>query len=233
MKTIGFIGAYDKTDLMIYVAKALTVLGKTVLIIDNTLMQKARYIVPVINPTKAYVTEFEKIDVSVGFENYQDIKRYLGIPEERDLEYDVLLIDVDSISNFENFNIAQCDRNYFVTSFDLYSLKKGLEIVNGIEESILLTKIIFSRNILKEEDEYLNYLSQDSKIIWNKDFQIYFPIDGGDQSVIIENQRSSKASIRRLSPQYRESLQYIVQDMMNEIPEQEIRRAFKFLEKEV
>lgn len=233
MKTIGFIGAYDKTDLMIYVAKALTTLGQKVLLIDNTLMQKARYIVPVINPTKSYVTEFEKIDVSVGFENYQDIKRYLGIPEEKDLEYDVLLIDVDSIYNFENFNIAQCDRNYFVTSFDLYSLKKGLEIVNEIEAPILLTKIIFSRNILKEEDDYLNYLSQDSKIIWNKDFQIYFPLDGGDQSVIIENQRSAKAGIRKLSSQYRESLQYIVQDMMNEIPEQEIKRAFKFLEKEV
>ena len=32
---------------------------KKVLVIDNTVTQKAKYIVPVINPTKAYVTEFE------------------------------------------------------------------------------------------------------------------------------------------------------------------------------
>ena len=30
MKKIGFIGAYDKTDLILYVAKILTVLGKKV-----------------------------------------------------------------------------------------------------------------------------------------------------------------------------------------------------------
>lgn len=65
MKTIGFIGAYDKTDFIIYVAKVLAALDRKVLIIDNTLTQKARYVVPVINPTKAYVTEFEQVDVAV------------------------------------------------------------------------------------------------------------------------------------------------------------------------
>lgn len=42
MKVIGFIGAYDKTDFMIYVAKVLTVLGKKVLLIDNTLIRKSK-----------------------------------------------------------------------------------------------------------------------------------------------------------------------------------------------
>ena len=37
MKTIGFIGAYDKTDFIIHIAKALTVIGKKVIVIDNTL----------------------------------------------------------------------------------------------------------------------------------------------------------------------------------------------------
>ena len=63
MKKIGFIGAYDKTDLIIYVAKILTTLNKKVLVIDSTLNQKARYIVPVINPTKTYITEYEEIDI--------------------------------------------------------------------------------------------------------------------------------------------------------------------------
>lgn len=233
MKTIGFIGAHDKTDFMIYVAKVLTVLGKRVLMIDNTLIQKARYIVPVINPTKAYVTEFEKIDVSVGFDCYQDIKRYLGTPDDKDLEYDIILIDVDSIENFERFHIDKCYKNYFVTSFDLYSLKKGLEILSGIEESITLTKILFSKDMLKEDDEYLNYLSSATKIIWNDDYRVYLPLDSGDQSVIIENQRVAKAGIRKLSSQYKENLQYVVQDIMDDIPEAEIKKVFKLIEKEV
>ena len=234
MKTIGFIGAYVKTDFIIYVAKALTVLGKKVLVIDNTMIQKARYIVPAINPTKAYVTEYEKIDVSVGFSNYEEIKRYLGIQEEKELEYDIALIDVDSIENFEKFNIKNCEKNYFVTSFDLYSLKKGLEILNQIEEPIKLTKILFAKDVLKEENEYLDFLSLGTKVIWNEDYKVYFPMDNGDQSVIIENQRVSKIGIRKLSSHYKESLYYIVEDIAgDDISSQELKKAFKLLEKEV
>ena len=79
MKKVGFIGAYDKIDLIIYVAKILTTLNKKVLVIDATTIQKARYVVPAINPTITYVTEYEGIDIAVGFQNIQDIKRYLGI----------------------------------------------------------------------------------------------------------------------------------------------------------
>lgn len=233
MKTIGFIGAYDKTDFIIYIAKALTVLGKKTLVIDNTLTQKARYIVPAINPTKSYVTEFEEIDVSVGFENYEEIKRYLGIPEEKELDYDIALIDVDSIENFQKFNIQNCQKNYFVTSFDLYALKKGLEILSGLTQPIQLTKILFTKDILKEDNEYLNYLSLGTKVMWNEDYIVYLPIDNGDQSVIIENQRVSKIGIRKLSAQYKESLYYVVEDIIDDIPSQQIKKAFKLLEKEV
>lgn len=65
MKKIGFIGAYDKTDLIVYLAKILTVLNQKVLVIDATVNQKARYIVPAINPTTSYVTDFEDIDIAV------------------------------------------------------------------------------------------------------------------------------------------------------------------------
>ena len=77
MKKIGFIGAYDKTDLIIYIAKILTVLNQKVLVIDATINQKARYVVPVINPTTEYVTEYEDIDIAVGFQNVEGIKRYI------------------------------------------------------------------------------------------------------------------------------------------------------------
>lgn len=232
MKTIGFIGVYDKTDFMLYVAKVLTTLGKKVLIIDSTLTEKARYVVPVINPTKSYVTEFEKIDVAVGFKDYDDIKNYLGISEEKELEYDVVLLDIDSRWKLEQFKIEECVKKYFVTSFDLYSLKKGLEIFAKINEPINLTKILFSKDIIKEEDEYLNFVSLDYKIAWNED-RIYFPIDNGDQSIIIENQRVSKIKIRRLSTHYKESLMYIVEDIVgDEISSGDIKKAFRAIEKE-
>lgn len=233
MKKIGFIGVFDKTDLIIYLAKALKTLGKKVLIIDNTVNQKARYIVPAINPTKSYITEFDEIDVSVGFENYEDIKKYIGIPLEKELEYDIILIDVDSAKNYQNFNIQSCDKKYFITSFDMYSLKKGIEILSQVKETVKLTKVLFSKEISKEDNEYLDYISLDTKINWDENYIIYFPLDTGDQTVIIENQRISRPSLRKLSSQYKESLAYITEDIAKDLSPAQIKKAFKLMEKEV
>lgn len=75
MEKIGFIGTFDKTDFLIYVSRILVEMGKKVLIIDSTVNQKAKYVVPVISPTMSYVTEYEGIDVAVGFSDYNGIKK--------------------------------------------------------------------------------------------------------------------------------------------------------------
>lgn len=61
----------------------------------------------------------------------------------------------------------------------------------------------------------MNFLSLGKKVIWNENYRVYFPIDNGDESVIIENQRVAKIGIRKLSSQYKESLYYIVEDILN------------------
>ena len=65
MKTIGFIGGYDKLDFLLYVARIITLAKKKVILIDATVNQKAKYVVPAINPTRTYITEFEGFDVAV------------------------------------------------------------------------------------------------------------------------------------------------------------------------
>ena len=203
MRKIGFIGAYDKTDLIINVAKILTATKKKVLIVDATILQKSRYIVPVINPTKMYVTEYEDIDVAIGFSNFGDIKKYLGTPVEEELDYDIVFVDTDNIQGYMQFDLQDAEKRYFVTSFDLYSLKKGLETLTGLENMTSLTKVYFSKDMLKEDDDYLNYLSKEYKIIWEEE-KIYFPIENGDLSVIYENQRLAKVGFRKLSIQYKD-----------------------------
>ena len=93
MKKIGFIGAYDKTDMLLNIAKILTTMKNRVLIIDSTINQKARYVVPSMNPTVSYITSFEDIDVAIGFNNIEEIKKYEGTTGN--LEYDILLVDID------------------------------------------------------------------------------------------------------------------------------------------
>ena len=232
MKRIGFIGGYDKTDLIIYIAKILTTLGKKVLVIDATINQKARYVVPVINPTLMYVTEYEEIDIAVGFKKEEEIKKYLGISEGQEMEYDIVLVDTDSGNGIEEFNLEEAQKNYFVTSFDAYSLKKGLEALVGLKNAMSLTKVLFSKEMLKEEDDYLNFLSLGYKIIWNE-YRIYFPIENGDLSVIYENQRVAKIKFKKLSEQYKEALIYIVEQILDQDEYATMKKIFKQLEKGV
>ena len=230
MRKIGFIGAYDKTDLIRNVAKILTATKKKVLIVDATILQKSRYIVPVINPTKMYVTEYEDIDVAIGFSNFGDIKKYLGTPVEEELDYDIVFVDTDNIQGYMQFDLQDAEKRYFVTSFDLYSLKKGLETLTGLENMTSLTKVYFSKDMLKEDDDYLNYLSKEYKIIWEEE-KIYFPIENGDLSVIYENQRLAKVGFRKLSIQYKDGLAYIAEQILGNGSDGEIRRAIKAIEK--
>ena len=226
MKIVSFIGAYDKTDFILYLAKIITSVEKRVLVVDTTTNQKAKYVVPAITPTVSYVTEFEEIDVAVGFENFNAIKGYLGIPDEKELDYDYILLDIDNNKALENFEIAPIGNNYFVTSFDAYSLKKGLEIFNSVKEPYK-----YSKEILKEEDDYLNFLSLGLKIVWNES-RIYLPLENGDQSVITENQRLAKIKIKQLSQQYKESLLYVAEEILNDVNGSQIRRAMRIIERD-
>ena len=232
MKKIGFIGAYDKTDFMLYIAKVLVEAGKKVLLVDGTLTQKAKYIVPVIKPSKSYVTEFEGIDIAVGFENLDNIKEYLGIPKLLDLSYDIALIDMDTPYTVRSFKLETFEQIYFVTSFDMYSIKRGIESISGLQDNINATKVIFAKNILKEEDDYLNFLTTGSKINWNEE-RIYFPFEVGDQTIIYNNQRVSKIKFRKLSNQYKEGLMYLTTKILDDVDERILRNTFRKIEKGV
>lgn len=232
MKKIGFIGAYDKIDLIMYISKILVATGKKVIVIDSTINQKAKYIVPVIKPTMSYVTEFEGIDVAVGFNNLNEIKEYLGMPLHAELDYDLALIDIDNYDGIEEYDMINAEKNYFVTSFDAFSLKRGLEILSGLKQIMKLTKVLYAKGATKEEDDYLNYLSLGYKVEWEEE-RVYFPFEVGDQSVIVENQRVAKIKFRKLSNQYKESLIYIAQQILGQDDYFEIKRIFKQLEKGV
>ena len=228
MKKIGFIGAYDKTDFIIYIAKVLVEVGKRVLVIDSTVNQKAKYIVPAISPSTSYVTDYEGIDVSVGLFSLTEIANYFGMQTFNEDDYDFALIDIDNPEMLERFDLYNADKNYFVTSFDLFSLKRGIEILSGIKEPMELTKILFSRFMSKEEDDYLNFLALGKKIKWD-DERIYFPFDNGDQSIIVENQRIEKIKVKGLSSEYKDSLIYLTEEILGD-NKTNIRKTLKQLD---
>ena len=222
MEKIGFLGAYDKSDLIMHIAKILDLLDYKVMVVDTTLMQKTKYIVPSINPTKSYITNFENIDFAIGFENWNDIEKYLGIKFDSDEDneskkelkdlYDYILLDIDSQEMLKNFEVEQLKKKYFITGFDIYSLRKGIRIFEDLELPVKLTKILFTYEPSQDEDEYLNQISLGYKVNWN-DFTIYFQISNEDNKVKQDNERFEKIRFKRLSNNYKESLSYIIQDI--------------------
>lgn len=231
MKNICFIGAFEKLDLLLYLSKIITGLGKKVLIIDATQLQKARYIVPTINPTKSYITRFENIDIAIGFDSYEEIERYIGFTEEQKMKYDYALVNIDDEEKFENFNNQDTLKNYFVTSFELYSIRKGLETIRKINKPIKITKILFSREINENDNYYLDYLSLGYKIIWEEN-KINFPYETEDIEAMIENQKNFKINTKWLTQTYKDSLEYLLMDMISNINITNLRRIMKNIEKE-
>ena len=67
MEQIGFVGVNDKKDLLLNVAKVITKLNKSVLIVDSTVMQRLRYVIPRVSSTPTYVSEYDGVDVAVRF----------------------------------------------------------------------------------------------------------------------------------------------------------------------
>ena len=160
----------------------------------------------------------------------ENIKKYIGINAEQNLDYDFIFVDTDNIEGFNKFNLQEAQKNYFVTSFDLYSLKKGLEVLSNLQSVTSLTKVLFSEEALKENDDYLNFLSLGYKIVWSG-YNIYFPIENGDLSVIYENQRVAKIKFKKLSIQYKDSLSEMAEEILGDVNSSSVRRAVKTIEK--
>ncbi len=212
MEKINFIGAYDKTDSIMYIAKILTEMKKKVIIVDATITQKTKYVIPTIDNRSEYIANYANIDFAIGFTNYNDIKTYLGMPQSAAFAYDYMLIDIDNSDLLNNFDVYSSKKNYFVTSFDLYALKRGVEVLKRLSLPVEIMKVYFSNLMSQSEDDYFNYIATGCRVKWNQD-KIYFPLLNEDLDVIKENQRLSKIRFKGLSNEYKTSLMEWTQDI--------------------
>ena len=229
MEKIAFIGSYDKADLIIYIAKILANIGKKVLVVDSTALQKTRYIVPTMQAPKQYITTYEDVDIAVGFQTFDQIKQYKEMQKTDEFEYEYCLVDIDSYRGYYYFGIQTEDKKYFVTSFDVYNLKRGLQVFRKLEAPVQVTKVLFTKDMLDEEDQYLNYLSRGLKVRWNSNI-LFFPFETADQNAIFSNQRTNRIQLRGLSGQYIDGISYIAEEISGE-SQSNIRKAVKLMER--
>lgn len=228
MKKVAFIGSYDKSDIIIYIAKIITNMQKKVLVVDSTVTQKTRYIVPTMKAQKQYITTFENVDIAIGFENINQIKEYKKLSGES-FEYEYVLIDIDSYRGYFYYQIQADDKKYFITSFDLYCLRRGLQVFKKIEEPVEVTKVLFTKDMAPDEEKYLNFLAKGLKVKWSKEI-LYFPFDLTDQNAIFANQRSGRIQLKGLSLQYVDGISFMTEEITGE-NQKVVQKAVKTIER--
>ena len=107
-------------------------------------------------------------------------------------------------------------------------MKKGIEIIKQLDIPLHMTKLFYSKEMLKEEEEYFDYLALGVKVIWNEE-KLYFLLENGDQAAIIENQRLERIKFKNLSNVYKENIAFLVNDIDNKIEEKQIKTIMKNL----
>ncbi len=225
MKKVAFVGGYDKIDMVLYVAKILSTLGKKILVVDGTIAQKARYLVPTLTPTLTYITTNDGVDYAIGFDSMEKLRGYIG----GNPDYDFIFFDIDSKSRYRGFELIPEDKHYITTSFDLYSLRKAVEVLKAVEMKTPITKVYFTRTITEDKDRYLRMLLKDCNVALVKD-PIIFPTDLADIEAIQKNQRDNIIRYKPLSSKYLTALLYITEDLSGESANS-IKRAIRDIDR--
>lgn len=225
MEQVGFIGSFDKKDLLLNVAKVLSFANKKVLIVDATSFQRLRYVVPRINNAQGntYVSEYLDVDVALGFMNLNGIMQYLG----QNVNYDFVLIDTDNIQTFNSFMIPTLAKNFFVTSYDEYELQRGLEVFRLLQRPLEVYKVIYTADISTKEDEYLNHLLEGCKVSWKRE-RILFADNPQDSKATLNNQLVRLLTLKNYSVSYKDSLEYLITLIAaDQVNQSEIGRIIK------
>ena len=208
MEQIAFIGTCDKKDLLLNIAKVLTNCGKKVLIIDATLMQRLKYIVPNIsnNNSITYISEYLGIDVALGFVNLSGIVRYLGTPDS--LPYDYVLIDTDNLQTMNSFRIATLKKIFVVTTYEQYEVRRTIELLKYYNQPIGIVEVIASPDLEKRQEEYFNKLLSETPVKVSN-IIVEFADSVQDRKVQLQNQLIDDLDFRHYSSTYKDGLEYI------------------------
>lgn len=231
MKRFLFIGACEKTDLMLYISKVLTAANLKVLLVDATLAGKYRYSISLIDEN-AVLTEFDGIDVAVGFKTFNDLGDHLKKIDEDPNDYDVLLIDSDHPEGVAEW--GEMDSQALVTSFEKYSVLQNVKLIERFFQDHMTETRTFLRIYYPFADCQINEAYIDSTldrfpIQWHE-LAFDFLVDEVDYSVRVENQYENQIRLRGLSGRYKTRLGEIC-EALSGLDRKTIKRALKQAER--
>ena len=205
MEQIGFIGAFDKKDIILNVGRTIAYCGKKTLIVDATSLQRLKYIVPSTQngATPTYVSEYQGMDVALGFMN---------------------------LKTMNSFMVPRMKRVFFCTSYDIYDTKRGVELLKFVQTPLRITKLVLSPDLSAPQKDLLNSLIKKIPNISWADEQVIIADEMADRRNTLENQLTNRLLMKKYTENYKAGIEYTAALSADGIVDQsQIRRALSKL----
>lgn len=232
-EVIALAGYVNKTDYVINLAKAISMMGKTVLVIDGTYEERLKYTVPSISvKEKEYVTQYDSIDFAVGFKNMHDVENYICKRELNIALYDYILLDIDNPSAYENFRSRGINKTYFFVEYSNISMSKNAELLKTmmiykpLDGKLELTKVLFKYYLTRASETYYENKLVNFAIEWNENM---YELNYEDQDRIadIEAQHSGIIDIMKHTKMFVNLVAEIGADILKDVTSNEIKKEIK------
>ncbi len=226
MKQVGFIGSYDKKDILLYISKVLTNCGIKVLIVDATIAQRMRYIIQNTssNNSMTFVSEYLGIDIAVGFMNLGQVAAYF---KTNSLPYDLVLVDSDNIQTVASFMIPAMKNIFLFTSYDQAEINKIVETLKYINKPINVTEVIMSADLSSSQEKALLHKLKETGAIVEK-HKVQFADTNIDRKAILQNQLVREIRMKNHTSTFKDSLEYVTSLVSDELVQQsEIKKEIK------
>ncbi len=232
-EVIALAGYVNKTDFVINLAKAISLMGKTVLVIDGTYEERMKYTIPSLAiKEKEYVTQYDSIDFAVGFKNLHDVENYICKRELNIGLYDYILLDIDNPSAYENFRARGINKTYFFVEYSNISMSKNAELLKTmmiykpLDKKLELTKVLFKYYITRASEVYYENKLINFAIEWDENM---YELNYEDQDRIadIEAQHSGIIDIMKHTKMFINLVSEIGADILKDVNSSELKKEIK------
>lgn len=234
MKKIVFLGAPDKSHVLLLLGKLLAASDFKVLLVDSTLAQEVQGYLPQ-GDLHSPVREFEGLDVAFGFITFSQLDRHLQ-QTEKQADYDVMLLDTDHTEFVKGRELPDYDKRVWCSNFSRLALQRNTELMHRLclhEASVQplpFYKMLTSVVPLSFTEAYIDSAYSRQALHW-EEAVFRFSLDERDVSAELENQHHGRIDVKGLSGSYRRTVSDMAQHLFD-WDDKTVRAAWKRLRKE-
>lgn len=224
MKLIQFIGSRNKADFAIYFSHVLTSLEKRVLLVDATADQIYRNGYARLGKNEQ-VFDFQGIDLLCGAANWLQVEESLRKVNETTTNYDVIIVDMDSIDAIIQ-EWPTFDDRFYVGDEERLNQVRDIDLLHRLfdeTDNRELKRVSFEGRYRLDGSYFDNLMN--NRVSWNS-INYSIELDDFEASLRTKMQHEQTIPFTKLSKQYREVLHEIVSGLF-EIHIHEVQGATK------